>query len=156
MVALTDLENFQNAHGLIRAGLRLSIIRGLTRIGTRTLRMWWREVHGVSPANGKLPETVLSYIRDRGTAARLAAFVALHRKLFPNELTTNSLMTAWRDFESICGSLDINAAYFAVRDVHVRIVMLVPCRECNALFIYDAGSKHTDHCPFCDTRVIAY
>ncbi len=155
MVALTDLESFQHAHELIRVGLRLSIIRGLTRIGTRTLRQWWKEVHGVSPSNGKLPETVLSYIKDREMGARLSAFAALHQRLFPDELTTTSLLATWREYQSICGPIDINAAYFAARDVLVSIVMLVPCRECNALFIYDAGSKHTDFCPFCETRVIA-
>ena len=155
MVALTDLENFQHAHELIRVGLRLSIIRGMTRIGTRTLRMWWREVHGVSPSNGKLPETVLSYIKDREAGARLSAFAALHQRLYPDELTTTSLLTTWREYQSICGPIDINAAYFAARDVRVSIVMLVPCRECNALFIYDAGSKHTDFCPFCETKVVA-
>jgi len=155
VVALTDLENFQHAHELIRVGLRLSIIRGMTRIGTRTLRQWWKEVHGVSPSNGKLPETVLSFIKDRDSAGRLSAFAALHQRLFSEELSTTSLMETWREYQGVCGPLDINAAYFAARDVRVSIVMLVPCRECNASFIYDAGSKHTDHCPFCETKVIA-
>ena len=84
MVTLTDLENLRHAHELIRVGLRLSIIRGMTRIGTRTLRQWWKEVQGVSPANGKLPETVLSYIKDRDSAARLSAFAALHKDSVPN------------------------------------------------------------------------
>ena len=119
VVALAELENLQQAHELIRAGLRLSIIRGMTRIGTRTLRQWWKDVHGVKPSNGKLPETVLSFIKDRDSAARLSAFAALHQRIFASDLTTTSLMTV-----------------------------------CNAAFIYDAGSKHTDHCPFCETSVV--
>jgi len=154
VVALAELENLQQAHELIRAGLRLSIIRGMTRIGTRTLRQWWKDVHGVKPSNGKLPETVLSFIKDRDSAARLSAFAALHQRLFASDLTTTSLMTTWQEYQRICGPLDINAAYFAARDVRVKIVMLVPCQVCNAAFIYDAGSKHTDHCPFCETRVV--
>lgn len=155
MVALTDIETLQHAHDLIRSGLRLSIVRGMTRIGTRTLRQWWKEIHGVSPSNGKLPETVLSYIKDRESGARLSAFAALHQRLFPDELTTTSLLVTWREYQSICGPIDINAAYFAARDARVSIVMLVPCRECNAMFIYDAGSKYTDYCPFCETKVVA-
>ncbi|MCX7180715.1 MAG: hypothetical protein NTX56_18780 [Proteobacteria bacterium] len=50
--------------------------------------------------------------------------------------------------------MDINAAYFAARDVRVKVVMLAQRQVCNAAFIYDAGSKHTDHCPFCETRVV--
>lgn len=153
MVAFAEIANLQHAHELIRVGLRLSIIRGMTRIGTRTLRQWWNEIHGVSPANGKLPETVLSFIKDRESAARLAAFAVLHQRLFERELTTTSLLTTWREYQRICGPLDINAAYFAARDVRVKIVMLVQCQECNATFIYDAGSKYTDYCPFCETKV---
>lgn len=155
VVALAELENLRQAYELMRVGLRLSIIRGLTRIGTRTLRQWWKDVHGVKPANGKLSETVLSYIKDRDSAARLSAFAALHQRLFATELTTSSLMTTWQEYQKICGPLDINAAYFAARDVRVKIVMLAQCHECNAAFIYDAGSKYTDKCPFCETKVVA-
>lgn len=154
MVALTDLENLQHAHELIRVGLRLSIIRGLTRIGTRTLRQWWKDVHGVKPPNGKLPETVLSYIKDRDSAARLSAFAALHQRLFNKELTTTSLMTTWREYQAVCGPIDINAAYFAARDVRVSIVILAHCHGCHAAYIYDTANKYTCQCPFCETRVI--
>ncbi len=154
MVALVDLENLQQAHDLIRVGLRLSIIRGLTRIGTRTLRQWWREIHGVSPSNGKLPETVLSYIKDRDTAARLSAFAVLHQRLYGGELSTASLLTTWKEYQTVCGPLDINAAYFAARDVRVQIVVLSQCQECSGTFIYDTGNKCTKHCPFCETEVV--
>ena len=42
MVALCELESLRLAHDLIRAGLRLSIVRSLTKIGTRSLRQWRR------------------------------------------------------------------------------------------------------------------
>ncbi|MEO1767673.1 FlhC family transcriptional regulator [Thiobacter aerophilum] len=155
MVELAELENLQLAHALIRAGLRLSIVRGMAGIGTRTLRQWWKDVHGVRPPNGKLPESVLSYIKDKDSASRLSAFVALHRRLHGSELTPESFLTTWREFQRICGPIDINAAYFAVRDVKVGIVAFPRCDQCNAGFIYDAGSRHTDRCPFCDTRVLA-
>lgn len=152
MVALVDLGSLQHANELIRAGLRLSIVRGLTGIGTRTLRQWWKDIHGVSPSNGKLPESVLSYIRDRDMAARLSAYAAFHKRLHGSTLTAETLLSAWREFPNFCGPLDINAAYFAARDVKARIVLLSHCRVCNASYIYDAGSKHTDHCPFCDSN----
>ena len=154
MVALVELESLQLAHDLIQTGLRLSIVRGMTRIGTRTLRHWWKEVHGVRPSNGKLPESVLSFIKDKDSAARLSAFAALHRRVNGMNLSAASLLTTWREFQRICGPMDINAAYFAVRDVRARIVMLSQCPVCHATFIYDAGSRHTGQCPFCDTKVL--
>jgi hypothetical protein len=155
MVALCELEDLQLAHNLIQAGLRLSIVRGMTSVGTRTLRQWWKDTHGVKSSNGKLPESVLSFIKDKDSATRLSAFAAFYKRLNGVNLSPVSLLGAWREFQSACGPLDINAAYFAARDVRARIVMLAQCQVCHAAFIYDAGSKHTGHCPFCDTKVRA-
>lgn len=155
MVALSELENLQLAHKLIRAGLRLSIVRGMTNVGTRTLRQWWHEIHKVKPSNGKLPESVLSFIKNKDTAAMLSAYAALYRRLYGAELSATTLLSTWREFQRLAGSIDINAAYYASRDVKVGIVMLPRCQTCNAAFIYDAGSRYTDRCPFCDTKVTA-
>jgi hypothetical protein len=154
MVAAANLETLHLAHDLIRAGLRLSLTRGLTDVGTRTLRQWWKEIHGARPSNGKLPETVLSFIRDANSAALLSAYSALHLRLYDLDLAPESLLSAWREFQRLCAPIDINAAYFAIRDIRARIVMLPYCTVCGAAFIYDAGSKHTDRCPFCGTRVV--
>lgn len=155
MVALCELESLHLAHDLIRAGLRLSIVRSLTKIGTRSLRQWWKDIHGVRPSNGKLPETVLSFIKDKDSAAMVSAFGAFHNRLHGTTLTPENLLASWREFQRICGPLDINAAYFTVRDIRARIVMLSHCDVCHADFIYDAGSKHTSQCPFCATKVVA-
>lgn len=155
MVALAELENLHLARELIRAGLRLSIVRALTDIGTRTLRQWWKDIHGVRPPNGKLPESVLSYANDIESASLLSAYAALHFRMSGKELSAESLLTTWREFQRLCAPIDINAAYFAVRDVKARIVVLAHCNTCSAAFIYDAGSKHTDRCPFCETKVVA-
>lgn len=154
MVTVAELERLQLAHELIRAGLRLSIVRGLTGIGTRTLRQWWKDAHGAKPSNGKLPESVLSFMKDRDSSARLSAFAALHKRLHGATLSPGSLLTTWREFQRICGPIDINAAYFAVRDIKAHIVTLAHCGVCNAAFIYDVGSRHTERCPFCGTSPI--
>lgn len=154
MVEMEELESLQLARDLMRAGLRLSIVRGLTRIGTRTLRQWWKDIHGVRPSNGKLPESVLSFIKDKDSAARLSAFTALHKRVYGLVLTPQSLLVAWQEFQRLCGPLDINAAYYAIRDAKARIVVLARCDVCNAAFIFDVGNKHTEQCPFCDTKVI--
>lgn len=154
MVELSELENLRLARDLISAGLRLTIVQALTGVGVRTLRQWWKHVHGIRPSNGKLPESVLSFIKDKDSAARLSAFAAFHRRLHGSELTAESLLTTWREYQQICGAIDINAAYFAARDVKARIVVLQRCQECNAGFIYDAGSRHTDRCPFCKTQIV--
>lgn len=154
MVAIGELESLRLAHDLIRAGLRLSIVRSLTKVGTRALRQWWKDIHGVRPSNGKLPETVLSFIKDRNSAAVVSAFAAFHNSVHGKTLTADKLLDSWQEFQRICAPLDINAAYFAVRDIRARIVILSHCNVCHADFIYDSGSKHTEQCPFCATKVL--
>ncbi|GLW61550.1 hypothetical protein Hthe01_18990 [Hydrogenophilus thermoluteolus] len=155
MVDLAELEGMQYARSLIEAGLRLSIIRAMTGVSTSTLRSWWREIHGVKPSNGKLPESVVSYIRDSDTACALAAFVALHQRLHGLDLSPKSLLDSWKEFQLITGHpIDINAAYYAVRDVKSRIVSFPKCHVCHVRFIYDASGRNTDRCPFCKTKVV--
>lgn len=163
MSCLSHLNNLIIARDLISAGLRLPIVGRLTGVGTRILRKLWKEIHGTSPKNGRLPDTVLSFIEDYDSAAKLAAFVAIHKtiygvsvpasvddKLNHLSLTPQSLLSAWREFQIIStANLDINAAYYAVRDVSIQIVMFIKCRTCDARFIYDPRKKYTECCPFC-------
>ncbi|WP_284155524.1 FlhC family transcriptional regulator [Sulfuricystis multivorans] len=150
-----ELDRLRLARDLIKAGLRLAVVRSMTDIGTRTLRQWWKDIHGVRPSNGKLPESVLSFIKDKDSAARLSAFAAIHRRLYGATLTPETLLSTWQEFQDICCPIDINAAYFAARDVKARIVAFPRCTQCSASFIYDRGSRHTDRCPFCGTNIAA-
>lgn len=156
MVALVELNNMRLAHDLVRARLRLSIVRGLTGVGTKTLRQWWKEIHGVRPPNGKLPETVLSFIRSAETAAVISAYSAFYMRLCGHEvMPASGLFTTWLEFNRFFLPIDINAAYFAIRDLRARIVVLARCSACSAVFIYDVGNTHTECCPFCKTKAVA-
>ena len=86
---------------------------------------------------------------------QLSAFAAFYKQTHGVEFTAESLMDAWREFQNICGPIDINAAYLSVRVIRARIVLLSRCQVCHATFIYDMGSRHTERCPFCRTRVLA-
>ncbi len=155
MVEPFRLEALLTAQELINAGMRLAFVRGMTKLGTRTLRQRWKETHGERSSKGKLPDSVLSFIKNREAAAQLSAFAAFYKQTHGLEFTAESLMDAWREFQNICGPVDINAAYLSVRDIRARIVLLSRCQVCHATFIYDMGSRHTERCPFCRTRVLS-
>lgn len=153
MVALAELSNLDLAHRLVRAGMRLSVITHMTGVGVRTLRSWWKEIHGTRPSNGKLPDSVLAFIESRGDAATLAAFACFYRAVYGAAVKGDHLLDACERFRWICGPIDINAAYYAVRDVRAGIVRLVRCPECDAKYLYDEHRRrHGDRCPFCGTR----
>lgn len=156
MFQATELMKYTQAQVLIGAGLRLSIIRGMTGLGTRVLRAWWWEVRQEKPPNGKLPETCLSFIKDKAAnAAILSAYAAFHQRLYGDRLDVDTMLTSWRHYQEITGqSVDINAAYYTLRDIRAAIVLLVPCQGCGLKYIYDRGGKQTSQCPFCRTTVI--
>ena len=154
MVNRDDIKAMLATSELIASGLRLSIAREMVNISIRTVRHWWREAHGRSPSGGKLPGTVLSFIRNAESAAKVSAYATLHQRLRGADLSPESLLAVWREFGQLCGPIDVNAALFAIRDIRTHTVVLTRCTKCGATYIYDSGTRHTDRCPFCKTRAI--
>lgn len=156
MFQATELSKYAQTQALIQAGLRLSIIRGMTGLGTRVLRAWWWEIRGEKPPNGKLPETCLSFIKDKmANAAILSAYAAFHQRMHGDRQDVDAMLSSWRNYQEITGQdVDINAAYYTLRDIRAGIVLLVPCKGCGMKYIYDRGGIHSSQCPFCGTAVV--
>ena len=149
---LDDIKRLTLASELVQAGLRLSIIVALTGLTVVPLRRLWREMHGKSPPNGKLPESVLSFITTQSSAGSISAFVALHQKSHRSlqHIDPAALLSSWKTYNKLCSPpLDINAAYYVVRDVRSGFVSFPRCTSCGAHFIYDTASTLTNRCPFC-------
>lgn len=153
-MAETTLENIQRhvtAAELIRGKLRLSLVQSLTGLTIRPLRTMWKEIHNEGPSNGKLPESVLSYMVNQAMAAGISSFTSLHlrQNSASDQLTAQTLLDSWRTYQRLCGPLDINAGYYALRDIRADFVSFPKCACCDAHFIYDPGSTLTSRCPFC-------
>ncbi len=149
-----ELENHRIAHELVRLKLRLPIVNHLTKIHIKPLRLRWREIHSESPPNGRLPESVRPFIVDAITAAELAGFVAVYQRLDRANDTRVSAMMLLRAREMHLRmahrELDINAAYFAVRDVRAKIVEWRRCGRCQTFYIFDINEFHARSCPYCE------
>ncbi|MBK6593621.1 MAG: hypothetical protein IPG23_13230 [Burkholderiales bacterium] len=76
-----ELENHRIAHELVRLRLRLPIVTHLTQIHLKPLRLRWRTMHGESPPNGRLPESVRPFVTDPLSVAELSSFVAMYNRL---------------------------------------------------------------------------
>lgn len=153
-MAETALESIRMqiaASELIKAKMRLSIVQSLTGFTIRPLRALWIEIHGEGAKNGKLPESVLSFLVNQPMAAAVSTFISLHLRDHDatGPLNVHSLMSTWRTYQKLCGPLDINAAYYALRDLRVDFVSFPKRTSCGVHFIYDPGSTLTSRCPFC-------
>lgn len=110
-------------------------------------------MHGESPPNGRLPESVRPFVTDPLSVAELSSFVAMYNRLDHGDerkVTASMLLRAW---EMHCRvgrrDLDINAAWYAIRDVRSRIVEWKRCGRCQTCFIYEVNETHARTCPYC-------
>ncbi|MDO8933073.1 MAG: FlhC family transcriptional regulator [Rhodocyclaceae bacterium] len=153
MLSPDQLEIHRVANELIRLKLRVPIVHYLTGIHSKPLRLRWRQLHKESPPNGKLPDSVRSFITDAMLVAKLSSFVALYNRLDDcdgKSVTASMLLRAWEMHGRVgSGDLDINAAWYAIRDVRAKIVMWQRCPQCQAGFIYEPNESHARSCPFC-------
>lgn len=149
-----ELENHRLAAELIRLRLRVPIVNYLTQIHHKPLRARWHAIHHESPPNGKLPESVRSFISNPLSVAELSTFVAMYARLDDeggtNKVTAAMLLRAWHMHRRVTHrELEINAAYYAIRDVRAKIVEWRRCGHCQANFIYDVNAANARACPFC-------
>ena len=149
-----ELENHRIAHELVRLKLRLPIVNHLTQIHIKPLRLRWRVIHAESPPNGRLPESVRPFIVDAFSAAELASFAAVYQRLggADDSKISATLLLRAREMHLRMAhrELDINAAYFAVRDVRAKIVEWRRCGRCQTHYIFDINEFHARSCPYCE------
>lgn len=152
MTTLAEIKQLTIATELIRRKLRLSIVGSLTGVSQRTLRLMWKEVHGEGAPNGKLPESVLSYITNNKIAADVAAFLGMYTHQFGDvkQFDAERLLSAQNACARLGLEVNIMLAYYALRDMRAGFIELPKCHCCGAKFVFDSsGGRHSERCPFC-------
>lgn len=152
---LAQIESWNIARDLVASKLRVPIVHRLTGLSIPQLRLLWHDTHDSIPRSGKLPDSSFAFMTNRAEAAALAAFVGLHIQMFgaAND-NPKHLLVSWNTHQRLLGELDINAAYYALRDVKSGMVNYVRCLGCNAQFIHEAGYYLTSVCPYCRTSPV--
>jgi len=147
-----QIQTWEVAQRLVEARLRLSIIASVTGLSSVMLRRLWKEVHGSGPAPGKLPESAASFVKTVNDAARMATFVTMHIGIHGKADCNIEKILATRDnYQKIFGPLDINFAYYVVKDVAQGMLMHAECGCCRAKYLYDYSYGLMNKCPFCAT-----
>lgn len=153
---LAKLESIQLSVELIQAKLRPSVVQSLTGLSKESLRVIWKESHGESPPTGMLPSSALSFVTNVQAVRSLSAIVLMHQRLHKTkELTARTLLETWRGYQALLANInpseniDINAAYFVLRDVRIDILTVMQCGNCKISYIYDRAKTLTSRCPYC-------
>ncbi|MGZ8257011.1 MAG: FlhC family transcriptional regulator [Gallionella sp.] len=142
---------------LIKGGMRIALAHSVTGLPMRMLRDLWSGVHGELKPPGRMPYDTIAYIKSGQSVASLATVVSVYLRAEKEcKPTIESFLNAWEvaqlsaDIES---SLDINAAWYAVRDVKAGVITLCRCNHCEASYIFDSkATRKFDGCNYCGTK----
>mgnify|MGYP003403016020 CR=1 FL=1 len=115
------------------------------------VRAW---VNGSSLVRTQACSAMLRRLRTSARKlADLSTFVALYNRLDDGDgrvVTAAMLLSVWEVHCRLAQDhLEINAAWYAIRDVRSRIVSWHRCARCQAMFIYEPDVSQARSCPFC-------
>ena len=155
------IEKTQLASILIQRKLRLSIIGSMINIDVKKLRKLWKEINGVSPSHGKLPESVFTFLKkNQKASAQISAFLNVYFGKFKDsdrqmEIDVYRFINSHRICSDLGLDIDINFAYYGIRDVIHGNASFPVCSVCRTRFLFDAyAGGQAKRCPFCKTSPI--
>lgn len=140
---------------LIKNGMRIALAHSITGMSWRSLRDLWDDAHGTDmPPPGRMPCSTVAYIRAGQSQVALSTLVTVYLSLEKEyQAPTDAFISAWestRLFTDKNAPLDINAAWYAVRDTKAGRVAWCKCKDCKAGYFFDAKeTRKKSKCPFC-------
>ena len=151
------LKTQDQAAMLVKAGMRIALVQSLTGLPWRNLKGMWGATHGAEkPTPRKTPTNTISYIKrgqsEVGLSTVVSAFFNLKNE---HHSTTEAFINAWLTAQIFDekNQIDINAAWFAIRDSEAGLISLCTCKECHAGYISDAAeTRKQSECPFCSNQ----
>ncbi len=153
------------AAALIRDGMRIALVRAITGVSKEVLRDLWSSVHGKdTPQLGRLPFDTIAFVRAGQSLVALSTAVSMYLWAEKEHKTpVEAFVIAWEASKLLVDDageidLDINAAWYAIRDIKAGLVFWHQCKNCKAGFIFGTQiSKKNNNCPYCgmsDTKMI--
>lgn len=155
-------QNFHKAQihaaSLIKDGMRIALAHSITGVSLRLLRDLWAINHGkdMMPP-GRMPCDTLAYIKSGQSPLALATVVSVYLNAEnENKSPVAAFIAAWEAsklFSAGSATIDINAAWYAVRDVKAGLISWGYCKHCKAGYLLNTKqTKKPDCCPYCGTQ----
>lgn len=147
-----------HATSMIRDGMRIALAHSITGVSWRMLREVWEACHGTNNTPpGRMPSDTIAYIKSGQSPLALATVVSVYLSAEKEHKSpVDAFMAAWdvaKLFSEGPSAIDINAAWYAVRDVKSGLISWGCCKHCKAGYLLDTKqTKKTDSCPYCGTQ----
>lgn len=147
-----------HAASLIRDGMRIALVHSITGVSRHNLLDMLKAVLGKdNPPPGRMPSDTIAYIKSGQSPLVLATVVSVYLCAEKEHKSpVDAFMAAWgvaKLFTDGFSTVDINAAWYAVRDVKSGLISWGYCKNCKAGYLLDTKqTKKTDCCPYCGTQ----
>ncbi len=156
-----QFKNQIAATRLVIEGMRIPLVHSLTGISCKQLSCVWRAEKGddaVLPGRGVTG--VLSYLKKSTNQklhialSTIAGMYFIIEKSHPRSTHAEIFLLAWqsRYFFVEDEEIDINAVWYAIRDIKATELHLSECPRCHSSFIYDFNIEEISRCPFCSQQ----
>jgi hypothetical protein len=154
-----QLKHQAAALALVVEGMRIPLVHAMTGISYKQLSCVWRSAHGVDailPGRGAVG--ILPYLKGTQNQrlhmflSTLVGFYFSIEKIHPRISQAEAFLLAWRSrwfFIDNEEDVDINVAWYAIRDLKATELYLERCKRCHSTFIYDLKIAELSRCPFC-------
>ena len=155
----TQFKNQIAAMSLVIEGMRIPLVHALTGISCKQLSYVWKSTHGDEAtlpgrgAMGVIPFLKKSQNQNLHIALSTIAEIYFSLEKAHPELTyAEVFLLAWQSrsfFLEADEEIDINAVWYAIRDIKTTELHLSRCARCHSSFLYDLKIEEISHCPFC-------
>lgn len=142
---------------LIRDGMRIALVHSITGVSWRMLRELWSAQHAdlLPPRRARID--IIAYIKSGQSPLALATVVSVYLSAEKERKSpVEAFMAAWAVAKLFTDgpAIDINAAWYAVRDVKSGLITWGYCKSCKAGYLLDTKqTKKMDCCPYCIAEV---
>lgn len=157
-----QLKNHAAAVNLVIEGMRIPLVHAMTGISHKQLMCVWRAIRGEDVnVPGRGVSNVLAYLKkphNQKSHIILSTFCVMYfsiEKSHPRATQAEILLRTWQARWLVMENdeeIDINAVWYAIRDIKATELHLSKCKCCKSSFIYDLSIKEIFHCPFCSQQ----
>ena len=139
-----EIARYQQARRLFEHGARVPVVFEMTRLSSWFLRKLSREISGVSPRKGQMPNSDAWYVRSRNNL-QVSLFMANYRAIKDSPGVSGDacdlLISAYQEYLRVVNSaqirpvLGIDRAWWLLKSMQIRNLKLVACVTCGGDYV---------------------
>jgi flagellar transcriptional activator FlhC len=139
-----EIARYQQARRLFEHGARVPVVFEMTRLSSWFLRKLSREISGVGPRKGQMPNSDAWYVRSRNNlqvSLFMAHYRAIKDSLRDSGDACDLLISAYEQYLRVVHSaqlrpvLGIDRAWWLLKSMQIRNLKLVACVTCGGDYV---------------------